>query len=148
MDVILLLAIGVFLAVCALTFLPSLRLLYAKNPPFSGMVLTLVSSFLGVYMALHFSRSEERADRTARAATLMEMARESLSASQVGSEPSTSSHSSGFARGSRGGGAPCAASRRSTAFTSPATRKSPARFATATVSATAAWGGMRVWRSW
>lgn len=83
MDVILLLAIGVFLAVCALTFLPSLRLLYAKNPPFSGMVLTLVSSFLGVYMALHFSRSEERADRTARAATLMEMARESLSASQV-----------------------------------------------------------------
>jgi hypothetical protein len=83
MNVILLLAIVVFLAVCALTFLPSLRLLYARNPPFSGMVLTLVSSFLGVYMALHFSRSEELADRTARAATLMEMTRESLSASQV-----------------------------------------------------------------
>jgi tRNA isopentenyl-2-thiomethyl-A-37 hydroxylase MiaE len=83
MNVVLLLAITVFLAVCALTFLPSLRLLYARNPSFSGMVLTLVSSFLGVYMALHFSRSEELADRTARAATLMEMTRESLSASQV-----------------------------------------------------------------
>jgi hypothetical protein len=83
MNVVLLLAIVVFLAVCALTFLPSLRLLYAKNPPFSGMVLTLVSSFLGVYMALFFSRSEDLADRTARAATLMEMTRETLSASQV-----------------------------------------------------------------
>lgn len=72
-----------FLALCGLTFLPALKLLYARNPPFSGMILTLVSSFLGVYLALHFSRSEERADRTARAATLMEMTRESLSAVRV-----------------------------------------------------------------
>lgn len=80
---VLLLAILVFLIVCALTFMPALRLLYARNPPFSGMVLTLVSSFLGVYLAILFSRSEELADRTARAATLMEMTRESLSASRV-----------------------------------------------------------------
>lgn len=76
-------AILLFLALCALTFLPALRLFYAKHPPFAGMVMTLVSSFLGVYMALLFSRSEDRADRTARAATLMEMTRESLSASRV-----------------------------------------------------------------
>lgn len=76
-------AILLFLALCALTFLPALRLFYAKHPPFAGMVMTLVSSFLGVYMALLFSRSEERADRTARAATLMEMTRESLSAGRV-----------------------------------------------------------------
>lgn len=83
MNMVLLLAIVSFLALCALTFLPALRLMYAKNPPFSGMVLTLVSSFLGVYMALVFSRSEDKADRTARAATLMEMTRESISASRM-----------------------------------------------------------------
>ncbi len=76
-------AILLFLALCALTFLPALRLFYAKHPPFAGRVMTLVSSFLGVYMALLLSRSEEQADRTARAATLMEMTRESLSASRV-----------------------------------------------------------------
>lgn len=83
MNMVLLSAILLFLVLCALTFLPSLRLLYAKNPPFSGMVLTLVSSFLGVYMALVFSRSEDQADRTARAATLIEMTRESISAGRV-----------------------------------------------------------------
>lgn len=80
---VLLLAVLLFLALCALTFLPALRLFYAKNPPFSGMILSLVSSFLGVYMALVFSRSDDRADRMARAATLMEMTRESLAASRV-----------------------------------------------------------------
>lgn len=83
MTMVLASAVLLFLALCALTFLPSLKLLYARNPPFSGMVLTLVSSFLGVYLALLFSRSEEQADRTARAATLMEMTRESLSAGRV-----------------------------------------------------------------
>lgn len=83
MNMVLFLAILVFLALCALTFLPALRLVYAKNPPFSGMVLTLVSSFLGVFLALTFSRSEDQADRTARAATLMEMTRESLAAGRV-----------------------------------------------------------------
>lgn len=83
MNMVLASALLLFLVLCALTFLPALKLLYAKNPPFSGMVLTLVSSFLGVYMALIFSRSEEQADRTARAATLMEMTRESISAVRV-----------------------------------------------------------------
>ena len=72
-----------FLLLCAVTFLPGVRLLYAKNPAFSGMVLTLAACFLGVYGALEFSRSEERHDRMARAATLMEMTKESLTASRM-----------------------------------------------------------------
>jgi hypothetical protein len=48
-----------------------------------GMVLTLAACFLGVYGALEFSRSEERHDRMARAATLMEMTKESLTASRM-----------------------------------------------------------------
>ena len=73
----------IFLLLCAVTFLPGMRLLYAKNPAFIGMVLTLVACFLGVYGALEFSRSEERHDRMARAATLMEMTKESLTASRM-----------------------------------------------------------------
>ena len=72
-----------FLVLCGLTFLPSLRLLYAKNPPFFGMVLTLASSFLGVYGALLVSHTEDSRDRMARAATLIEMTKESLSATRV-----------------------------------------------------------------
>lgn len=72
-----------FLILCTLTFFPALRLLYARNPAFVGMVLTLSSCFLGVYLAIELSRSEEREDRMARAATLMEMAREGLSASRM-----------------------------------------------------------------
>jgi hypothetical protein len=72
-----------FLLLCAITFFPAMRLLYAKNPAFMGMVLTLAACFLGVYGALEFSRSEERHDRMARAATLMEMTKESLSASRM-----------------------------------------------------------------
>ncbi|GEM_PF-3589163 len=72
-----------FLILCALTFFPALRLLYARNPAFVGMILTLSSCFLGVYLAIELSRSEEREDRMARAATLMEMAREGLSASRM-----------------------------------------------------------------
>src|SRR6476659_7591092 len=72
-----------FLLLCAITFFPAMRLLYAKNPAFMGMVLTLTACFLGVYGALEFSRSEERHDRMARAATLMEMTRESLTASRM-----------------------------------------------------------------
>ncbi|MDB5048591.1 MAG: hypothetical protein JWO30_1662 [Fibrobacteres bacterium] len=72
-----------FLLLCAITFLPAMRLLYAKNPPFIGMILTLAACFLGVYGALEFSRSEERHDRMARAATLMEMTKESLTASRM-----------------------------------------------------------------
>ena len=60
-----------------------MRLLYAKNPAFMGMILTLSACFLGVYGALEFSRSEERHDRMARAATLMDMTKESLSASRM-----------------------------------------------------------------
>lgn len=73
----------IFLLLCAITFLPAMRLLYAKNPAFMGMVLTLAACFLGVYGALEFSRSEERHDRMARAATLMEMTKESLTASRM-----------------------------------------------------------------
>lgn len=80
---ILAISIAVFLVLCGLTFLPYIRLHYAKNPPFAGMILTLISSFLGVYAALNFSRNEDRGDRMARAATLMEMTRESLSAARV-----------------------------------------------------------------
>lgn len=72
-----------FLLLGALTFLPGMRLLYARNPAFMGMVLTLAACFLGVYGALEFSRSEERHDRMARAATLMEMTKESLIASRM-----------------------------------------------------------------
>jgi hypothetical protein len=72
-----------FSLLCAATFLPSARLLYARNPPFMGMVLTLCACFLGVYGALEFSRAQERQDRMARAATLMEMAREALGAERV-----------------------------------------------------------------
>jgi hypothetical protein len=73
----------IFLLLCAITFLPGMRLLYAKNPAFMGMVLTLSACFLGVYGALEFSKSEERQDRMARAATLMDMTKESLSASRM-----------------------------------------------------------------
>jgi hypothetical protein len=66
-----------------LTFLPAVRLLYARNPPLAGLLLTLVASFVGVYAALVFSRSEDRRDRMARAATLIEMTRESLSADKM-----------------------------------------------------------------
>ena len=83
MTLVLATALLLFLALCALTFLPAMKLLYVRNPVLSGMVLTLTSSFLGVNLALHFSRSGEQADRTARAATLMEMTRESLSAGRV-----------------------------------------------------------------
>jgi Ca2+/Na+ antiporter len=72
-----------FLILCTLTFFPALRLLYARNPAFVSMILTLSSCFLGVYLAIELSRSEEREDRMARAATLMEMAREGLSASRM-----------------------------------------------------------------
>jgi hypothetical protein len=72
-----------FLILCAVTFLPAMRLLYAKNPAFMGMILTLSACFLGVYGALEFSRSEERHDRMARAATLMDMTKESLTASRM-----------------------------------------------------------------
>jgi hypothetical protein len=72
-----------FALLCAVTFFPAMRLLYARNPAFMGMILTLAACFLGVYGALEFSRSEERHDRMARAATLMEMTRESLTASRM-----------------------------------------------------------------
>jgi hypothetical protein len=72
-----------FALLCAITFLPGMRLLYAKNPAFMGMVLTLAACFLGVYGALEFSKSEERQDRMARAATLMDMTKESLTASRL-----------------------------------------------------------------
>ncbi|MDB5106649.1 MAG: hypothetical protein JWP91_4338 [Fibrobacteres bacterium] len=72
-----------FVVLCAITFFPGMRLLYAKNPAFVGMVLTLSACFLGVYGALEISRSEERLDRMARAATLMDMTKESLSASRM-----------------------------------------------------------------
>ena len=72
-----------FALLCAITFLPGMRLLYAKNPAFMGMVLTLSACFLGVYGALEFSKSEERQDRMARAATLMDMTKESLTASRL-----------------------------------------------------------------
>jgi hypothetical protein len=72
-----------FLLLCTITFLPGMRLFYAKNPAFMGMVFTLSACFLGVYGALEFSRSEERHDRMARAATLMDMTKESLSVSRL-----------------------------------------------------------------
>jgi hypothetical protein len=79
----LLFACLLFLAVAAATFHPSLRLLYARNPAFMGMVLTLCACFLGVYGAIEFSRLEERQDRMARAATLMDMAKETLTADRA-----------------------------------------------------------------
>jgi hypothetical protein len=72
-----------FALLCAVTFLSGMRVLYAKNPAFMGMVLTLSACFLGVYGALEFSKSEERQDRMARAATLMDMTKESLTASRL-----------------------------------------------------------------
>lgn len=80
---ILFISILLLLILCCLTFMPAIRLLYAKNPPLAGLLLTVVSSFIGVYAALVFSRSEDRRDRMARAATLMEMTRESLSADRM-----------------------------------------------------------------
>lgn len=76
-------AILFFSFLCVLTFFPAMRTLYARNPAFMGMILTLFSCFLGVYAALEFSRSGERFDRMARAATLMEMTRESLAADRM-----------------------------------------------------------------
>ncbi len=72
-----------FLLLGAITLFPAMRVLYAKNPAFLGMVLTLAACFLGTYGALEISRFEERGDRMARAATLMDMTRESLSASRM-----------------------------------------------------------------
>jgi hypothetical protein len=72
-----------FLLLCTITFFPGMRLFYAKNPAFMGMIFTLSACFLGVYGALEFSRSEERHDRMARAATLMDMTKESLTASRM-----------------------------------------------------------------
>jgi hypothetical protein len=79
----LLFATLLFLLLCAITFFPAMRLLYAKNPAFMGMILTLAACFLGVYGALEFSRSEERHDRMARAATLMDMTKEALTANRL-----------------------------------------------------------------
>ncbi|MBW8887987.1 MAG: hypothetical protein JF616_09550 [Fibrobacteres bacterium] len=73
-------AILLFIVLAAATFHPSARVFYARNPAFSGMLLTLCACFLGVYGALEFSRSEERQDRMARAATLMDMAKDALTA--------------------------------------------------------------------
>lgn len=79
----LLFACILFLILGAATFHPAMKLLYAKNPAFMGMVLTLCACFLGVYGALEFSRFSEREDRMARAATLMDMAKESLTADRA-----------------------------------------------------------------
>lgn len=77
------LALLIFVLLGAATFHPSVRSLYARNPAFVGMVLTLCACFLGVYGALEFSRAEERQDRMARAATLMETAKEALAADRL-----------------------------------------------------------------
>lgn len=79
----LLFATLLFLLLCVATFHPVSKVLYARNPAFAGMVLTLSACFLGVYGALEISRSEERQDRMARAATLMEMAKEALAADRA-----------------------------------------------------------------
>jgi hypothetical protein len=76
-------AILFFLFLGAATFHPTIRVLYARNPAFLGMVLTLCACFLGVYGAIEFSRSEERQDRMARAATLMDMAKDALTADRA-----------------------------------------------------------------
>lgn len=80
---ILLISVLLFAALCVATFFPQIRLLYAKNPPLAGLVLTLISSFLGVYAALIFSGNADKSDRMARAATLIEMTRLSLSAGNM-----------------------------------------------------------------
>ncbi len=72
-----------FLILCVMTFFPAFRLLYARNPPLISMLITFCAGFLGVYMAMELSRSDEREDRMARAATLMEMTRESLATSRM-----------------------------------------------------------------
>lgn len=79
----LLFACLLFLILGAATFHPAMKLLYARNPPFMGMVLTLCACFLGVYGAIEFSHLEERQDRMDRAATLMDMAKESLTADRA-----------------------------------------------------------------
>lgn len=76
-------AILLFVFLGAATFHPAIRVLYARNPAFLGMVLTLCACFLGVYGAIEFSRSEERQDRMARAATLMDMAKDALTADRA-----------------------------------------------------------------
>lgn len=76
-------AILLFVLLGAATFHPTVKVLYARNPAFLGMVLTLCACFLGVYGALEFSRSEERQDRMARAATLMDMAKDALTADRA-----------------------------------------------------------------
>jgi len=76
-------AILLFIFLGAATFHPAIRVLYARNPAFLGMVLTLCACFLGVYGAIEFSRSEERQDRMARAATLMDMAKDALTADRA-----------------------------------------------------------------
>jgi hypothetical protein len=79
----LLFACILFLSMGAVTFHPAMKLLYARNPAFMGMLLTLCACFLGVYGAIEFSRLSEREDRMARAATLMDMAKESLTADRA-----------------------------------------------------------------
>lgn len=79
----LILACFVFLVLCAMTFIPAMRVLYGKNPAFLGMLFTLSACFLGVYAALEFSRSEDRLDRMARAATMMEMTKEALTTTRM-----------------------------------------------------------------
>jgi hypothetical protein len=79
----LLFACMLFLSLGAATFHPAMKQLYARNPAFTGMVLTLCACFLGVYGAIEFSRLSEREDRMARAATLMDMAKESLTADRA-----------------------------------------------------------------
>jgi hypothetical protein len=79
----LLFACILFLSLGAATFHPAMKLLYARNPAFMGMALTLCACFLGVYGAIEFSHLEERQDRMDRAATLMDMAKASLTADRA-----------------------------------------------------------------
>jgi hypothetical protein len=79
----LLFASMLFLALGAATFHPAMKLFHARNPAFTGMLLTLCACFLGVYGAIEFSRLDERQDRMARAATLMDMTKESLTADRA-----------------------------------------------------------------
>jgi hypothetical protein len=79
----LLFAFLVFLSLGAATFHPAMKLLYARNPAFMGMALTLCACFLGVYGAIEFSHVTERQDRMDRAATLMDMAKETLTADRA-----------------------------------------------------------------
>ncbi|MEO6094347.1 MAG: hypothetical protein ABIW76_01250 [Fibrobacteria bacterium] len=72
-----------FFLLCTITFFPGMHRFYAKNPAFMGMIFTVSACFLGVFAASEFSRSEERHDRMARAANLMDMTKESLSANRI-----------------------------------------------------------------